>query len=68
MVQVLNRIINGVECQGLACEGWVESPLKGADGNVEFLACFHRGIGGTLAPSASTDVDDTAGIDNVAPD
>lgn len=27
---------------GFQCKGWIESPLKGAEGNVEFLACFSR--------------------------
>ncbi|KAK4419739.1 putative rRNA methyltransferase YqxC [Sesamum alatum] len=40
--EVLAKIINGVQDFGLECKGWIESPLKGADGNKEFLACFSR--------------------------
>lgn len=42
LVQVLERIIKGVEEFGFKNEGWIESPIKGAEGNIEFLACFHR--------------------------
>lgn len=41
-MQVLDRIIKGVENFGFSIRGWIESPLKGAEGNTEFLACFHR--------------------------
>lgn len=40
--QVLERIVKGVEVFGFRTEGWIESPIKGAEGNTEFLACFHR--------------------------
>ncbi|XP_078149781.1 bacterial hemolysin-like protein [Carex rostrata] len=40
--EVLERIIKGVEEFGFKNEGWIESPIKGAEGNIEFLACFHR--------------------------
>ncbi|XP_042504170.1 hemolysin A isoform X2 [Macadamia integrifolia] len=40
--EVLERIINGVENFGLCSKGWIESPLKGAEGNTEFLVYFHR--------------------------
>ncbi|XP_051134410.1 uncharacterized protein LOC127253724 [Andrographis paniculata] len=38
--EVLERIIHGVQGFGFQCQGWIDSPLKGADGNKEFLACF----------------------------
>ncbi|MCO5606690.1 hypothetical protein L7F22_060879 [Adiantum nelumboides] len=41
--EVLKKVVTGVESRGFRCEGWIESPLKGADGNIEFLACFKRG-------------------------
>jgi len=41
-LQVLDRIISGVEEFGFCNKGWIESPIKGAEGNKEFLACFHR--------------------------
>jgi hypothetical protein len=40
--QVLERVIKGVEGFGFCCQGWIQSPITGAEGNVEFLACFHR--------------------------
>ncbi|KAL8232962.1 hypothetical protein R6Q57_002740 [Mikania cordata] len=40
--QVREKILKGVEDLGFKCNGWIESPLKGADGNIEFLACFTR--------------------------
>lgn len=38
VIQVVDKIINGVESYGFICKGWIESPLKGAEGNTEFLA------------------------------
>ncbi|GFY99452.1 bacterial hemolysin-like protein [Actinidia rufa] len=40
--EVREKIINGVENYGFRCKGWIESPLKGADGNIEFLVRFNR--------------------------
>lgn len=40
--EVLKRIIKGVEDFGFLSKGWIESPVKGAEGNTEFLACFQR--------------------------
>ncbi|KAL9239659.1 hypothetical protein vseg_013961 [Gypsophila vaccaria] len=40
--EVLEKIINGVETLGFQSKGWIESPLKGAEGNTEFLVCFER--------------------------
>ncbi|KAH9300862.1 hypothetical protein KI387_012445, partial [Taxus chinensis] len=40
--EVLEKIIKGVEAFGFTNEGWIESPIKGAEGNVEFLAYFQR--------------------------
>ncbi|KAI3900660.1 hypothetical protein MKW92_022456 [Papaver armeniacum] len=40
--EVLERITKGVESFGFCSKGWIESPLKGAEGNTEFLVCFHR--------------------------
>ncbi|XP_043707007.1 hemolysin A isoform X2 [Telopea speciosissima] len=40
--QVLERIIKGVENFGFCSKGWIESPLKGAEGNTEFLVYFYR--------------------------
>lgn len=41
-LQVLEKIIKGVENFGFQNKGWIESPLKGAEGNAEFLVCFSR--------------------------
>ncbi|KAM1007082.1 hypothetical protein ACFX2A_003776 [Malus domestica] len=40
--EVLDRIIKGVENFGFSSKGWIESPLKGAEGNTEFLVHFTR--------------------------
>ncbi|XP_004290116.1 PREDICTED: uncharacterized protein LOC101291775 [Fragaria vesca subsp. vesca] len=40
--EVLERIIKGVENFGFSSEGWIKSPLKGAEGNTEFLVHFTR--------------------------
>lgn len=40
--EVLERIIDGVESFGFKSKGWIESPLKGAKGNTEFLVRFDR--------------------------
>ncbi|KAI5068114.1 hypothetical protein GOP47_0016459 [Adiantum capillus-veneris] len=41
--EVIDKVVAGVEGHDFRCDGWIESPLKGADGNIEFLACFKRG-------------------------
>eukprot|EP00271_Cylindrocystis_brebissonii_P005290 TRINITY_DN17279_c0_g1_i1.p2 TRINITY_DN17279_c0_g1~~TRINITY_DN17279_c0_g1_i1.p2 ORF type:complete len:143 (-),score=25.19 TRINITY_DN17279_c0_g1_i1:306-734(-) len=40
--QVLSRVISGVETAGFASRGWIPSPIKGTQGNTEFLAYFER--------------------------
>ncbi|CAN1346045.1 Putative rRNA methyltransferase YqxC [Linum perenne] len=40
--EVLEKIINGVEGFGFRKHGSIESPLKGAEGNTEFLVYFSR--------------------------
>ncbi|XP_074566459.1 uncharacterized protein LOC141823087 [Curcuma longa] len=40
--EVLEKIIKGVEGFGFCSKGWIESPIKGAEGNKEFLVCFQR--------------------------
>ncbi|XP_010527347.1 PREDICTED: uncharacterized protein LOC104804704 isoform X2 [Tarenaya hassleriana] len=42
--EVLEKIVKGVEGFGLESKGWIESPIKGAEGNKEFLACFTRTV------------------------
>lgn len=41
-MQVLEKIVKGVENFGFCCKGWIESHLKGAEGNIEFLVHFVR--------------------------
>ena len=41
-MQVLERIMTGVQEFGFCSKGWIESPIKGAEGNIEFLVCFQR--------------------------
>ncbi|THU46656.1 hypothetical protein C4D60_Mb09t07210 [Musa balbisiana] len=40
--EVLEKIIKGVEGYGFCSKGWIESPIKGAEGNTEFLVHFQR--------------------------
>eukprot|EP00249_Psilotum_nudum_P007310 c20467_g1_i2 orf=403-1437(-) len=40
--EVLQKVIAGIVGHGFHCEGWMQSPLKGAEGNTEFLAYFER--------------------------
>ncbi|PNT05494.1 hypothetical protein POPTR_014G175500v4 [Populus trichocarpa] len=40
--EVLEKITKGVEGFGFRSNGWIESPLKGAEGNIEFLVHFSR--------------------------
>ncbi|KAM3216706.1 putative rRNA methyltransferase YqxC [Capsicum annuum] len=42
--EVIEKILNGVQNHGFQCKGWIESPLQGAEGNKEFLACFNRAV------------------------
>jgi predicted rRNA methylase YqxC with S4 and FtsJ domains len=41
-MQVLEKITKGLESFGFCSKGWIESPLKGAEGNTEFLVHFSR--------------------------
>ncbi|CAN6906625.1 unnamed protein product [Brassica oleracea] len=41
--EVLEKIINGIERYGFTNKGFIESPIKGADGTIEFLVRFDRG-------------------------
>lgn len=52
--EVLERIIKGVEDFGFHKKGWIESPLKGAEGNIEFLVCFERTTDKKLNSEQST--------------
>lgn len=56
--EVLEKIVNGVENLGFQCKGWIESPLKGAKGNTEFLACFSRTAEKTTDSDAAVSVAD----------
>uniref|UniRef100_A0A7N0US81 RNA-binding S4 domain-containing protein n=2 Tax=Kalanchoe fedtschenkoi TaxID=63787 RepID=A0A7N0US81_KALFE len=52
--EVLDRIIKGVEEFGFESKGWIESPLKGAEGNTEFLVHFARVTEDTSIPESHT--------------
>ena len=41
--EVLTEVIEGLDSEGLGVVGLIPSPLRGADGNVEFLAHARRG-------------------------
>ncbi len=49
--------ITALESSGAANMGVMVSPLRGADGNVEFLAYFNVGGSGTVAPRPDASVD-----------
>lgn len=62
--QVLQRVIGGVEKFGFRCQGWIQSPITGAEGNIEFLACFHRLPSSTA--SCSTDMNQKSNSDDTS--
>ncbi|XP_033131074.1 putative rRNA methyltransferase YqxC isoform X2 [Brassica rapa] len=41
--EVFEKIINGIERYGFTNKGFIESPIKVADGNIKFLVRFDRG-------------------------
>lgn len=41
--RVVNEVVRGIEHYGFTCQGVIESPITGTDGNKEFLAAFTRG-------------------------
>ncbi len=45
--EAIERVVSGVQDQGLLCQGITESPITGTDGNKEFLAFFlyKKGVG-----------------------
>lgn len=49
--RVLHEVRAALEAQGAAMIGVMVSPLRGADGNVEFLAHFRRGAAATATDS-----------------
>lgn len=40
--RVVQEVVHGVCAYGFTCMGVIESPIAGADGNIEFLAYFKR--------------------------
>ncbi|KAI3435011.1 hypothetical protein D9Q98_003063 [Chlorella vulgaris] len=49
--QVIDRIVAAVEEVGFACQGWLESPIKGAaSGNTEFVSYFRRQASSSMLP------------------
>ena len=51
---VLREVVAGLDAAGLGVGAVVPSPLRGADGNVEFLAHARRG-GATVLPAVLDD-------------
>ncbi len=47
--RAVERIVAAAEALGLVHRGTVESPITGADGNVEFLAAFVLGVPGAAS-------------------
>lgn len=39
---VVKTVTEGIIEFGFACDGYIQSPIQGGDGNIEFLACFHK--------------------------
>ena len=64
--EVLQRVALGLAEAGLPVVGVVASPLRGADGNVEFLVHSRKG-GVPLDPAAFDDVAGVAGDSHAAP-
>ncbi|XP_071716621.1 uncharacterized protein [Rutidosis leptorrhynchoides] len=54
--EVREKIVKGVEDLGFKCSGWIESPLKGAEGNIEYLACFIRTTAKSAVSTVATDI------------
>ena len=44
--RVIAERVGDLEALGLACRGVIDSPLPGAEGNVEALALFQKGVAG----------------------
>lgn len=51
--EVLREVVDGLAAAGLVVADIIRSPLRGADGNVEFLADVHKG--GTVVTDAALD-------------
>jgi 23S rRNA (cytidine1920-2'-O)/16S rRNA (cytidine1409-2'-O)-methyltransferase len=52
--QVIARVVGALEAAGFDCQGWRESPIKGASsGNTEFLAYLRRRPAAAAAPVAA---------------
>lgn len=66
--EVREMIINGIGNFGFKCKGWIVSPIKGAEGNTEFLVCFIRAADKMLNPplldAKKIDSDSVSGSDS----
>ena len=36
----LNKVFESAQANGFTLKGYIESPIKGGDGNIEYLAVF----------------------------
>lgn len=46
--KVIQKVVKGVEVSGFSFKGHISSPIKGAQGNTEFLAHFVRNLDSPL--------------------
>lgn len=44
VTEAIDRVLENAESLGLSCRGVIESPIKGGDGNTEYLAVFDHKI------------------------
>ncbi|KAL4425198.1 hypothetical protein ABPG75_009214 [Micractinium tetrahymenae] len=59
--QVIDKVVGAWEGVGFACQGWKESPIKGAaSGNTEFISYFVRQPGKGAAAAAAAAGEDAA--------
>ena len=41
--EAVEQVVASAEAYGLFCDAVIPSPIRGGDGNIEFLACFQKG-------------------------
>jgi len=55
-IEIVARVLSGVEQAGFRVKGLTWSPIKGPAGNIEFLAYVSREMHGKVVPGVSIDV------------
>lgn len=58
-VDALVRVLDAYQEIGLGCMGLIESPIRGATGNVEYVACFTRGSGTVTSETVDQALEET---------